>query len=154
MILYTLYKCTFILYNASLITCGVHLIWLCYRAFNIIIHYFTSLYISVCKYTYPIVPEDRKDPITCGMYTRYVAELVEGWPIGAFNSLLQHIDLCAKAVPVGDQRQKLQWVNSFVCWHCENILESWHTFILKHDNASVFWFLTGRLTSFFLLKSC
>ena len=37
-----------------------------------------------------------------------VCERVEGWPIGAFLSLMEHIDECAKAVPIGDQKQKIQ----------------------------------------------
>lgn len=63
---------------------------------------------EVCSYVQPISLDDRKDAITCQMYTRYIMDHIEGWPIGAFNALLLHIDSCAKAVPVGDQRQKIQ----------------------------------------------
>ena len=63
---------------------------------------------AVCKYIQPVALDDRKDAITCQQYTKYIADRTEGWPIGAFGALMQHVESCAKAVPVGDQRQRLQ----------------------------------------------
>jgi len=63
---------------------------------------------SVCKYITAISNDDRKEAITLGTYIQYISDHVTGWPIGAFNALLEHVDSCAKAVPIGDQRQKIQ----------------------------------------------
>ncbi|XP_063695396.1 uncharacterized protein LOC134826824 [Bolinopsis microptera] len=63
---------------------------------------------EVCKYIQPVPLDDRKDAISCQQYCKYVMDRTEGWPIGAFGALMQHIEACAKAVPVGDQRQRLQ----------------------------------------------
>eukprot|EP00116_Pleurobrachia_bachei_P003717 sb/3463979/ len=35
-------------------------------------------------------------------------EHIEGWPIGAFQAFISHTEQCAKAVPIGDQRQRIQ----------------------------------------------
>ena len=69
----------------------------------------------MCKYVVPVAPEDRKDQINCEMYTSYIMDRIEGWPIGAFSALISHIEACARAVPVGDQRQKLQYVD--ICFN-------------------------------------